>query len=120
MSSPDPIILPSNGHAPDLGNGSVLFIGNATVLIRYAGFTILTDPTFVHMHEQVPIGMGLHTTRITNPAREIADRVSVLRDGKMQATVAASEVSRDDIVEMIVGRAITRSGSTVSSGSSNG
>ena len=51
--------------------GSVFFIGNATVLIKYAGFTILTDPTFIHMHEKVPLGYGLDTTRLTNPAMEI-------------------------------------------------
>ncbi|CUS37471.1 hypothetical protein [Candidatus Nitrospira nitrificans] len=28
--------------------GSIFFIGNATVLIRHAGFTLLTDPTFIH------------------------------------------------------------------------
>jgi L-ascorbate metabolism protein UlaG (beta-lactamase superfamily) len=50
-----------------------MFIGNATVLIRYAGFTILTDPTFIHMHEQVSIGYGMHSTRLTNPAVEIGD-----------------------------------------------
>ena len=51
--------------------GSIFFIGNATVLIKYAGFTILTDPTFIHMHEKVPLGYGLETTRLTNPAMEI-------------------------------------------------
>jgi L-ascorbate metabolism protein UlaG (beta-lactamase superfamily) len=50
-----------------------LFIGNATLLIRYAGFTVLTDPTFVHRHEQVPIGLGMYTTRLTDPAVDIAD-----------------------------------------------
>lgn len=53
--------------------GSVFFIGNATVLIRFAGFTILTDPTFIHMHEEVSIGYGMHSKRLTNPALEIAD-----------------------------------------------
>jgi len=65
--------LTSDSPAPDLSTGSILFIGNATVLIRYAGFTILTDPTFIHMHEQVPLGYGLHTTRLTNPAIEIRE-----------------------------------------------
>ena len=51
--------------------GSIFFIGNATVLIKYAGFTILTDPTFIHMHEKVPLGYGLDTTRLTNPAMEV-------------------------------------------------
>jgi L-ascorbate metabolism protein UlaG (beta-lactamase superfamily) len=52
---------------------SIQFIGNATVLLRYCGFTILTDPTFVHRHEKVPLGYGLHTERLTDPALEIAD-----------------------------------------------
>jgi L-ascorbate metabolism protein UlaG (beta-lactamase superfamily) len=65
--------MTSDGPAPDLSTGSIFFIGNATVLIRYAGFTILTDPTFIHMHEQVPLGYGLHTTRLTNPAIDIRE-----------------------------------------------
>jgi L-ascorbate metabolism protein UlaG (beta-lactamase superfamily) len=65
--------LPPGTMAPDLSSGSVFFIGNATVLIRYAGFTILTDPTFIHMHEQVSIGYGMHSARLTNPAIEIHD-----------------------------------------------
>lgn len=52
---------------------SVHFIGNATVLIRYRSFTILTDPTFVHMHEKVPLGYGLSTKRLTDPALDIHD-----------------------------------------------
>lgn len=58
---------------PDLAAGTLTFIGNATVLLRYAGFTILTDPTFVHMHEKVSIGYGMHSTRLTNPAMDIGD-----------------------------------------------
>ena len=53
--------------------GSILFIGNATVLLRVAGFTILTDPTFIHKHEQTWLGGGLHTTRLIDPAIELAD-----------------------------------------------
>ncbi len=66
------IVLPQGSAGAPPEPGSVLFIGNATVLIRYAGFVILTDPTFVHMHEQVPLGYGLHATRLTNPAVEIS------------------------------------------------
>jgi len=54
-----------------LNTGSIFFIGNATMLIRYAGFTILTDPTFIHMHEKVNLGFGLYTRRLTNPAINI-------------------------------------------------
>src|SRR3954447_22286717 len=55
------------------GENSLLFIGNATMLLTLDGFTILTDPTFVHRHESVPIGYGLHTKRLTDPALEIED-----------------------------------------------
>ena len=61
----------NNNSSSTSTKGSIFFIGNATVLIKYAGFTILTDPTFIHMHEKVPLGYGLDTTRLTNPAMEI-------------------------------------------------
>ncbi len=64
----------SSSSAPANSNtGSILFIGNATVLIRFAGFTILTDPTFIHMHEKVDLGYGLKTTRLTNPAVGVSE-----------------------------------------------
>src|SRR3954454_5201447 len=52
---------------------SLLFIGNATVLIRYAGLTLLTDPNFIHKGEEVPLGHGMSTVRLTDPALEIDD-----------------------------------------------
>ncbi len=63
----------SSSASANFNSGSVLFIGNATVLIRFAGFTILTDPTFIHMHEKVDLGYGLKTTRLTNPAMNISE-----------------------------------------------
>lgn len=57
----------------DSTKGSIFFIGNATVLIRWAGFTFLTDPTFIHMHEKVHLGPGLYSERLTNPAMKISD-----------------------------------------------
>jgi L-ascorbate metabolism protein UlaG (beta-lactamase superfamily) len=71
MVTANQLTLTPGREPPDIATGSIVFIGNATVLIRYAGFTILTDPTFVHIHEQVSIGYGLHATRLTNPAMEI-------------------------------------------------
>jgi len=67
------ITIPAGNDAPTEGGGSLLFIGNATMLLRLDGFTILTDPTFVHRHESVPLGYGLHTTRLTDPAVEMGD-----------------------------------------------
>lgn len=48
--------------------GSIQFIGTATVLIRVAGLTILTDPNFLHQGEMVPLGYGLRSRRLTQPA----------------------------------------------------
>jgi L-ascorbate metabolism protein UlaG (beta-lactamase superfamily) len=67
------LILPAGTTESDLSTGSILFVGNATVLIRYAGFTILTDPTFIPRDEQVSIGYGMHSKRLTNPALEIQE-----------------------------------------------
>ncbi len=58
---------------PAGAGGSITFIGNATVLLRYRGITILTDPNFIHRGEQVPLGYGLTTTRLTDPSMEIED-----------------------------------------------
>ncbi len=77
QNQPEPTpmqVEPRPGDAPpDFAEGSVYFIGNATVLIRFAGFTILTDPSFIHKHEQTWLGYGLHTTRLTDPACELSD-----------------------------------------------
>lgn len=57
------------GEGPiDAAQGSVQFIGTATVLIRYQGFTILTDPNFLHKGDHVHLGYGLTSERKTNPA----------------------------------------------------
>ena len=67
------LILPLKDRSPVTDQGTVKFIGNATVLIEYGGMTILTDPTFIHRHEQVSIGYGMHSTRLIDPAMEIGD-----------------------------------------------
>ena len=67
------LVLPSNGtrEKPDFAGGSLFFVGTATVVLRYAGFTILTDPNFLHQGDHVHLGYGLRSTRTTNPALEI-------------------------------------------------
>lgn len=67
------LILPSGERPTSADSGSIQFIGNATVLIRFGGLTILTDPTFIHRHERVSIGYGMHSTRLTDPAVELHD-----------------------------------------------
>ena len=73
MTETNSLVLPRRNEHPDFGSGSIYFVGNATVLIRYAGFTILTDPNFLHAGDHVHLGYGLTSTRRTNPAVEIED-----------------------------------------------
>jgi L-ascorbate metabolism protein UlaG (beta-lactamase superfamily) len=73
MTATTTLTLPEAPTAAPTNEGSIFFVGNATVLVRVAGFTILTDPTFIHKHEQTWLGGGLHTTRLTDPAMELAD-----------------------------------------------
>jgi len=65
------LYLPTERETADMAQGSVQFIGTATVLLRYAGFTILTDPNFLHQGELAHLGYGIYTTRQTNPALEL-------------------------------------------------
>jgi L-ascorbate metabolism protein UlaG (beta-lactamase superfamily) len=67
------LLLPRRNENPNLGSGSIFFVGNATVLIRYAGFTILTDPNFLHAGDHVHLGYGLTSVRRTDPALELED-----------------------------------------------
>ncbi len=52
--------------------GSVTFIGNATTVLRLGGFTLLTDPNFLHAGQRVHLGYGAWSKRLTDPALEIA------------------------------------------------
>ncbi|HET8721279.1 MAG TPA: MBL fold metallo-hydrolase, partial [Nitrospira sp.] len=73
MNTDTRLILPVKDRSAIMDQGAVKFIGNATVLIQYGGMTILTDPTFIHRHEQVSIGYGMHSTRLIDPAMEIGE-----------------------------------------------
>ncbi|WP_269932453.1 sugar ABC transporter ATP-binding protein [Aminobacter sp. HY435] len=54
-------------------------------------------------------GKGIiYITHKMNELFEIADECSVFRDGKYIATKASTEVTRDDIIRMMVGREITQ------------
>jgi L-ascorbate metabolism protein UlaG (beta-lactamase superfamily) len=67
------LLLPRRNENPEFGSGSIFFVGIATLLIRYAGFTILTDPNLLHPGDHAHLGYGLTSTRRTNPAVEIED-----------------------------------------------
>ena len=71
MNDARTLVLAAGTERADLERGSIFFIGTATVLIRYGGFTILTDPNFLHRGQQVRLGYGLRSTRRTDPAMRI-------------------------------------------------
>jgi L-ascorbate metabolism protein UlaG (beta-lactamase superfamily) len=72
-TGPAPLVLADSATAPDLDRGELTFIGTATVLVRYAGFTFLTDPNFLHQGQHAYIGLGLSTRRRTEPAMQVRD-----------------------------------------------
>jgi L-ascorbate metabolism protein UlaG (beta-lactamase superfamily) len=50
---------------------SLTFIGNATVLLRWGPFTVLTDPNFLHAGQRAHLGYGLLTERLLEPAMRV-------------------------------------------------
>lgn len=59
MNSTQELVLPAEQEQPDFRKGSIFFVGTATVILRYAGFTILTDPNFLRQGYQVHLGHGI-------------------------------------------------------------
>jgi L-ascorbate metabolism protein UlaG (beta-lactamase superfamily) len=53
--------------------GSLQFIGNATTLIRYNGFTLLTDPNFIRRGRRAYLGYGLSSRRLLDPAIDVEE-----------------------------------------------
>jgi general nucleoside transport system ATP-binding protein len=85
-------------------------------LYRGASFIILDEPTavltpqevndvFVTLRRMVKEGHGLvFISHKLHEVMAISDRVSVLRDGRMAGTASIHDVTRDDLVKMMVGR----------------
>ncbi|OKO90292.1 hypothetical protein PENSUB_13425 [Penicillium subrubescens] len=74
---PDTLPTPkeTKHHPTDGGNenASVFFVGNATVIIEWAGIRIMTDPNFLHAGDHAQFGAGVSSERRTNPAVELDD-----------------------------------------------
>lgn len=64
-------VIQEHETATDPSKGSIFFVGTATVILRVGGFTILTDPNFLHAGDHVHLGYGLSSKRLTNPAIDI-------------------------------------------------
>jgi L-ascorbate metabolism protein UlaG (beta-lactamase superfamily) len=60
-------LQPAQAAAAD----QITFIGTATTIISVAGFSILTDPNFLHHGDRAYLGLGLSTRRLTEPALSI-------------------------------------------------
>jgi inositol transport system ATP-binding protein len=83
------------------------------VLIMDEPTSALTETEVAHLFEIIrdlrAQGKGIvYITHKMNELFEIADEFSVFRDGKYVGTHAAADVTRDDIIRMMVGREITQ------------
>ncbi len=83
------------------------------VLIMDEPTSALTEREVAHLFEIIrdlrSQGIGIvYITHKMNELFEIADEFSVFRDGKYIGTHSSSEVTRDDIIRMMVGREITQ------------
>jgi inositol transport system ATP-binding protein len=86
---------------------------NSEVLIMDEPTSALTETEVDHLFRIIrqlrEQGKGIvYITHKMNELFEIADEVSVFRDGKYIATRLSSEVTRDEIIQMMVGREITQ------------
>ena len=83
------------------------------VLIMDEPTSALTEREVEHLFQIIrdlrAQGIGIvYITHKMNELFEIADEFSVFRDGKYIGTHASSDVTRDDIIRMMVGREITQ------------
>jgi inositol transport system ATP-binding protein len=86
---------------------------DSDILIMDEPTSALTDREVEHLFKIIRAlkadGKGIvYITHKMNELFEIADEVSVFRDGKFIAERPASEVTRDDIIKLMVGREITQ------------
>jgi L-ascorbate metabolism protein UlaG (beta-lactamase superfamily) len=52
---------------------TLTFVGTATTVLRLGGFTLLTDPNFLHRGQRAYLGKGLWSRRLTEPALSMAE-----------------------------------------------
>lgn len=86
---------------------------NSDVLIMDEPTSALTEHEVGHLFTIIrklrDQGKGIvYITHKMNELFEIADEVSVFRDGKYIGTERSADVTRDDIIQMMVGREITQ------------
>lgn len=89
---------------------------SASDMVNHRGLLVLDEPTvflpradierlFRLVRDIVDQGASvLFVSHDLDEVREITSRVTVLRDGRAYSTVLTNQTSRDDLIEMIVGR----------------
>jgi len=108
--------LDPNRPIRTLGVGQQQMIEIASGLSRRCDLLILDEPTAAMNHAEIEhlfaqiealraAGTGiLYISHRLEEIRRMADRISVLRDGRMVACMPAAGVSLEDIVRLMVGR----------------
>jgi L-ascorbate metabolism protein UlaG (beta-lactamase superfamily) len=64
---------PVPSDPPAEGTLEILFIGNATTLIRFGELKLLTDPNFLHRGDYAHLGYGILTRRLLEPAVSVEE-----------------------------------------------
>jgi ribose transport system ATP-binding protein len=103
-----------------LGVGQQQLVEIARVLIRPCSILILDEPTAALTDPQIEIlfekldqlksqGVGIiYISHRMNEIGRIADRITVLRDGRSVSTTAMKSQTKDEIVQMMVGGMLSR------------
>jgi ABC-type sugar transport system ATPase subunit len=111
--------LDSNMAIEEISQHEAQLVEIAKALGNRPGILVMDEPTSALSREEVEMlfriierlkNEGLSIVYISHHLPEIfriADRVTVLRDGKLIATRPVAEVTREEIVQMMVGQSIT-------------
>lgn len=84
----------------DISSG-LLVLDEPTVFLPRTGI----DQLFSLLHEIVSTGVSvLFVSHDLDEVMDITNRITVLRDGQVRGSLVTSEVTKDQIVEMIIGR----------------
>ncbi len=111
--------IPLHGQVYKLGIGQQQLVEIAKALSRNAHLLVLDEPTAALTESEVEIlyqilrqlrDKGVTCIYITHKLKEIfqiADRVTVLRDGKTVGTQSIEECTEDKLISQMVGRELT-------------